>query len=116
MKCRGVTLSALTRLSVALAGALVTLFAVSLPAHAAEVDVTFSPTSIGDYCHARVSSASWIGFYEGGGLRCYAGGPGGNLQYAGSGDPYLACKYLTVDVVKSARRGPYDSLVCTVIR
>ncbi|WP_113704129.1 hypothetical protein [Nonomuraea lactucae] len=104
---RGLMLSSVT---------LATLLAVAVPAQAAEVDVTFGPTSIGDYCAAKVSSSAWIGFYEAGGLRCYSGGPGGNLRYAGSGDPYLACKHLTTDVVMSARRGPSDSLVCRVIR
>ncbi|MFC4115027.1 hypothetical protein [Nonomuraea zeae] len=92
------------------------LIAAALPAHAAVVDVSFGPVSIGDYCHAKVSSSSWIGFYESGGLRCYNGGMGGALQYAGSGDPYLACKHLTTDVVMAALRGPSDSLVCRVIR
>jgi hypothetical protein len=101
----------LTLLSIASAA----LIAVAIPAQAAVVDVTFGPASIGDYCHAKVSSSSWIGFYESGGLRCYNGGPG-PLQYAGSGDPYLACKYLTTDVVMSALRGPSDSLLCRVIR
>jgi hypothetical protein len=59
----------------------------------------FSPLSIGDYCHANVNSAAWIGFYEGSGLRCYGSGPGaGGPQFVGSGSPYLACKYLTPDV------------------
>ncbi|WP_433518925.1 hypothetical protein ACQP2T_27485 [Nonomuraea sp. CA-143628] len=92
-----------------------TLITLALPAQAAEMDVTFGPTSIGDYCHAKVSSASWIGFYEAGGLRCYASGTGGPPQYAGSGDPYLACKYLTPEVVMSARRGTSDALVCRVV-
>lgn len=39
-----------------------TLLAVALPAQAAVVDVPFGPVSIGDYCHAKVNSASWIGF------------------------------------------------------
>jgi hypothetical protein len=99
-----------------LAIASATLIALTLPAQAAVVDIPFGPTSIGDYCHAKVSSSSWIGFYESGGLRCYSGGPGGSLQYAGSGDPYLACKYLTTDVVMSALRGASDSLICRVIR
>ncbi|GAA3609270.1 hypothetical protein GCM10022419_112820 [Nonomuraea rosea] len=102
----------LTLLSIASAA----LIAIALPAQAAVVDVPFGPSSIGDYCHAKVSSSSWIGFYEAGGLRCYSGGMGGALQYAGSGDPYLACKYLTTDVVMAAVRGASDSLVCRVIR
>jgi hypothetical protein len=49
--------------------------------------------------------------------RCYGGGPGGGgLQYVGSGNPYLACKYLTIDVVMSAFRNASDSLVCRVVR
>ena len=91
------------------------LVAVAAPAQAAVVDVTFGPVSIGDYCHAKVSSSSWIGFYEAGGLRCYTGGPG-PMQYAGSGDPYLACKYLTTDVVMAALRGTSDALICRVVR
>jgi hypothetical protein len=90
--------------------------ATAMPAQAAEVDLSFGPLSIGDYCHANVSSSAFIGFYESGGLRCYAGGMGGGLQYTGSGSPYLACKYLTTDVVMSALRGASDSLVCRVIR
>src|SRR4051794_2723559 len=106
---RAVTLAATTLLGG------VTALATAAPAQAAEVDVTFGPTSIGDYCHAGVSSSASIGFYEAGGLRCYASGSPGGLQYAGSGNPYMACKYLTIDVVMSASRGPSDSLVCRVI-
>ncbi|MFI7112908.1 hypothetical protein ACIBK9_41810 [Nonomuraea sp. NPDC050227] len=101
----------LALLSLAAAG----LLALAAPAQAAVVDVTFGPVSIGDYCHAKVSSSSWIGFYESGGLRCYTGGPG-PMTYAGSGDPYLACKFLTTDVVMSALRGTSDALVCRVVR
>ncbi|MEU5862199.1 MULTISPECIES: hypothetical protein [unclassified Nonomuraea] len=92
------------------------LLAVAAPAQAAVVDVPFGPLSIGDYCHAKVNSASWIGFYESGGLRCYTEGPGGTRAYAGSGDPYLACKFLTTDVVMSALRGTSDALICRVVR
>ncbi|WP_433618003.1 hypothetical protein ACQP2P_19750 [Dactylosporangium sp. CA-139114] len=94
-----------------LAGAATVAFAA--PAHAATVDVAFGPLSIGDYCHSRYPTA-WIGFYESSGLRCYTGSS--PLQYVGSGDPYLACKYLTPDVVMSASRGASDALVCRVIR
>ncbi|BCB77909.1 hypothetical protein GCM10022251_37760 [Phytohabitans flavus] len=94
--------------TLACAGAL----AIAAPAQAAVVDVPFGPLSIGDYCHSRYATA-WIGFYESSGLRCYGGTP---MQYVGSGDPYLACKYLTVDVVMSAFRGNSDALVCRVIR
>jgi hypothetical protein len=90
--------------------------ATAAPAQAAVVDVPFGPLSIGDYCHASVSSSASIGFYESSGLRCYASGSPGGLQYVGSGSPYLACKYLTIDVVMSALRGPSDSLVCRVVR
>ncbi|MET7397898.1 hypothetical protein ABZS66_30860 [Dactylosporangium sp. NPDC005572] len=83
------------------------------PAQAAVVDVPFGPLSIGDYCHSKYPSA-WIGFYESSGLRCYTGSS--PLTYVGSGDPYLACKYLTADVVMSAFRGSSDALVCRVIR
>jgi hypothetical protein len=108
---RAITLAAGAMLGGALA------LATAAPAQAVEVDVPFGPTSIGDYCHASVSSSAFIGFYESGGLRCYASGPTGTgLQYVGSGSPYLACKYLTTDVVMSATRGPSDSLVCRVIR
>lgn len=90
--------------------------ALATPAHAATVDLTFGPLSIGDYCHAKVNSTAWIGFYESSGLRCYKSATGGGLQYVGQGDPYLACKYLTTDVVMSAFRGASDALVCRVIR
>ncbi|BCB90959.1 hypothetical protein [Phytohabitans suffuscus] len=96
--------------TLACAGAL----AVAAPAQAAVVDIPFGPLSIGDYCHSRYPSA-WIGFYESSGLRCYTGS-GGPPQYVGSGDPYLACKFLTTDVVMSAFRGTADSLVCRVVR
>ena len=86
------------------------------PAQAATVDIPFGPLSIGDYCHAQVNASAWTGFYESGGLRCYADAVGGTLQYAGSGDPYLACKYLTTDVVMTALRGAGNGLVCRVIR
>jgi hypothetical protein len=102
----------LTLLSVSFA----VLLVVVSPARADVVDIPFGPSSIGDYCHAKVNTSSWIGFYEAGGLRCYITGMGGAPQYAGSGDPYLACKYLTTDVVMSARRGSSDALVCSVIR
>ncbi|WP_432826592.1 hypothetical protein [Dactylosporangium sp. CA-092794] len=88
--------------------------AIATPAHAAVADVTFGPLSIGDYCHSRYPAA-WIGFYESAGLRCYSGSPSPQ-QYVGSGDPYLACKYLTTDVVMSAFRGTSDALVCRVVR
>jgi len=90
--------------------------AMAAPAHAATVDIPFGPLSIGDYCHAQVSTAAWTGFYESSGLRCYTSGAGGTLQYVGSGDPYLACKYLTTDVVMSALRSTGNGLVCRVIR
>ncbi|GAA2619940.1 hypothetical protein GCM10010399_58830 [Dactylosporangium fulvum] len=89
-------------------------FAVAAPAQAAVVDLPFGPLSIGDYCHSRYPTA-WIGFYESSGLRCYTGS-GTPLQYVGTGDPYLACKYLTSDVVMSAIRGSADALVCRVVR
>ncbi|WP_432992378.1 hypothetical protein [Dactylosporangium sp. CA-233914] len=95
-----------------LAGAATLAFAA--PAHAATVDVPFGPLSIGDYCHSKYSAA-WIGFYEASGLRCYNASVT-PMQYVGSGDPYLACKYLTPDVVMSAFRGSADALVCRVIR
>jgi hypothetical protein len=107
---RAVTLAATTLLGGAMA------LATAAPAHAVEVDVPFGPLSIGDYCHASVSSSAFIGFYESSGLRCYASGSSGGLQFVGSGSPYLACKFLTTDVVMSASRGPSDSLVCRVIR
>jgi hypothetical protein len=90
--------------------------AVAAPAQAATVDIPFGPLSIGDYCHAAVSTTAWIGFYEGAGLRCYQSGTGTSLQYVGQANPYLACKYLTTDVVMSAFRGTSDALVCRVIR
>ncbi|MBP2327667.1 hypothetical protein JOF56_008052 [Kibdelosporangium banguiense] len=107
---RAVTLAATSLIGGALA------LATAAPAQAAVVDVPFGPSSIGDYCHANVGSSATIGFYESGGLRCYASGSPGGLQYVGSGNPYLACKYLTIDVVMSALRGPSDSLVCRVVR
>ncbi|WP_018353320.1 hypothetical protein [Longispora albida] len=85
------------------------------PAHAATVDLTFGPLSIGDYCRAKVATSAFIGFHEGS-LRCYTYGAGTSLQYVGTGDAYLACKYLTTDVVSAALRGPSGSLVCRVIR
>lgn len=105
-------------LTLAASLALTTTAAVALatPAQAAVVDLTFGPLSIGDYCAAKVSSTAWIGFYESTGLRCYRSGPTGGLQFAGYGDPYLACKHLTIDVVMAGLRGPSDALVCRVIR
>ncbi|MCT9929299.1 hypothetical protein N5079_03600 [Planotetraspora sp. A-T 1434] len=76
----------------------------------ASTNVTFGPTSIGEYCHAQVSSFAWIGF-DRGSIQCYGGN--GN-QYAGSGSPYAACDYLTTGVVLSASRGASDSLVCEI--
>ena len=81
-------------------------------ANAAVVDLGFGPLSIGDYCHANVSASAWIGFYKPDGLKCYAT----PQQYVGSGSPYLACKYLTTDVVMAALRDPYDGLICRVVR
>ncbi|WP_214409683.1 hypothetical protein [Sphaerisporangium fuscum] len=87
------------------------------PARAlATVDVTFGPVSIGDYCYAKVNTSSFIGFYESGGVNCYTRGTGGNLSFVGRGDPYLACKYLTPDVVMSAFAGTGGALVCRVVR
>ncbi|MGI5239212.1 hypothetical protein [Dactylosporangium sp. CA-139066] len=82
------------------------------PAQASTVDLTFGPLSIGEYCHAQVSSSALIGLYESAGLRCYSG----SNVYVGTGDAYLACKYLTTDVVMAALRGPSNALVCRVIR
>lgn len=90
--------------------------AMAAPAHAATVDIPFGPLSIGDYCHAQVNATAWTGFYEGSGLRCYTDGTGGTLRYVASGDAYLACKYLTTDVVMSALHGPSNGLICRVIR
>ncbi|MEV0969327.1 hypothetical protein [Microtetraspora glauca] len=94
------------------------VFTVSSPAQAQTVDLTFGPLSIGDYCHAKVSSSAWIGFYQSDNvLRCYASGSTSSaLVYAGQGDPYLACKYLTSDVISAAFRGSSDALVCRAIR
>lgn len=89
------------------------LLAFAAPAQAAVVDIPYGPWSIGEYCHSRYPAA-WLGFYESSGLRCYTGS-GNPGQYVGSGDPYLACKYLTPEVVMSAFRGSGDSLVCRVI-
>lgn len=99
-----------------LAAAALAVTALAAPAHAATVDLTEGPLSIGDYCHAQVSSAAFIGFYEAAGLRCYGNGAGGTLVYQGTGDAYLACKYLTTDVVMAALHGPSNSLICRVIR
>ncbi|WP_329100438.1 hypothetical protein OG792_18280 [Micromonospora sp. NBC_01699] len=100
-----------TGLLLALVGAL----AFATPAQAAVVDVPFGPLSIAGYCQSKYPTA-WIGFYESTGLRCYANPPGTLLHYVGPGDPYLACKHLTYDVVMTAFRGPSDALVCRVIR
>ncbi len=90
--------------------------AVATPAQAAFVDIPFGPLSIGDYCSAKVSSTAWIGFYESSGLRCYRTAPSGGLQFAGAGDPSLAGKHLTTDVVAAALRGSSDALICRVVR
>src|SRR5687768_11131503 len=79
-------------------------------AYAATVDRTFSPLAVGDYCRTKYAGAMH-GFYEASGLRCYRPS-GSSLVYLGPADPYLACKYLTNEVVQSAFRGPYDSTVC----
>ncbi|WP_329079514.1 MULTISPECIES: hypothetical protein [unclassified Streptosporangium] len=74
------------------------------------VDLVFSPLYVGDYCRAKVNSAAYIGFYRNNSISCHGSG------YLGQGDPYLACKYLTTDVVMSALPGPYEALLCRVIR
>ncbi|WP_027346654.1 hypothetical protein [Hamadaea tsunoensis] len=104
------------RIATVLAAATLAVVGLAGPAHAATVDLPEGPLSIGDYCHAQVSSAAWIGFYESSGLRCYSSGTGGSLVYQGTGDAYLACKYLTTDVVMAALHGASNSLICRVIR
>ncbi|GAA2357570.1 hypothetical protein [Dactylosporangium salmoneum] len=100
------------RLGALAAASLLTVFTFASPAHASTVDLTFGPLSIGEYCHAQVSASALVGLYESSGLRCYSGA---NV-YVGSGDPYLACKYLTTDVVMTALRGQSGALICRVIR
>ncbi|WP_229403367.1 hypothetical protein [Micromonospora okii] len=106
----------LATLAAAAALACAGTFAIASPAQAVTIDLTFSPLRIGEYCAAKVSSSAWIGFYESSGLRCYGNALGGGLAFAGQGDPYLACKHLTLDVVMAALRGPSDVLICRVIR
>ena len=103
----------LRRVITLVAGGVLSL-AVATPAQATVVDQTFGPLSIGDYCYSNVHTSAFIGFYEGGGLRCYSRGPSGNLQYVGAGNPYQACDYLTTGTVITSWRGPSDSLVCRV--
>ncbi|MEV4111591.1 hypothetical protein [Nonomuraea sp. NPDC049695] len=63
------------------------------PAQAAVVEVTYGPTSLGDYCSAKVNASSTIGFYNGG-LSCYRWSTGGSgMTYTGSGSASAACAY-----------------------
>ncbi|MEU9884986.1 hypothetical protein [Sphaerisporangium sp. NPDC051011] len=117
MPRRAITL--LSRSSALLAGSVLAgaaVLATTAPAQArtlATIDIVMSPVRLGDYCMAKVHPDSLIGLYQST-LGCYKRGPGSSVTYVGQGDPYQACQYLTNDVVVSTRRGPSDSLVCTV--
>ncbi|MER6002860.1 hypothetical protein ABT120_30120 [Nonomuraea angiospora] len=83
------------------------------PAQAADVEVTYSPISLGDYCSARVNSSSTIGFYNGG-LSCYRWSSGGSgMTYTGSGSASAACAYFnpTYTYLGSAQ-GASQALIC----
>ncbi|MEO3856690.1 hypothetical protein [Acrocarpospora sp. B8E8] len=86
------------------------------PAQAAIVDIPFGPLSIGEYCAAKIHPDAWIGFYEASGLKCYTPSGSSGLIFRGTGDPYLACKHLTADVIMAALRGPSDGIVCRAVR
>ncbi|MGR6916732.1 hypothetical protein ACU635_21035 [[Actinomadura] parvosata] len=100
-----------------LAAALTSLGALSLTstaAHAAVVEVTFGPVSLGDYCAAKVNSSSTIGFYNGS-LGCYRWSTGGTgTTPTGYGSASAACAYLSPAATYiSHAQGPSQSLKCT---
>lgn len=101
-------------LLIALLACLGALSVAAAPAQAAEVEVTYSPISLGDYCSARVSSSSTIGFYSGS-LSCYRWGSGGGsgMIYTGSGSASAACAYFnpTATYLGSAQ-GASQALIC----
>ncbi|WP_066368816.1 hypothetical protein [Herbidospora mongoliensis] len=92
-----------------------TLVATSTPAHAVIVNLNFGPLSIGEYCAAKIHPAAWLGLYEASGLRCYTP-QGSGLIFRGTGDPYLACKHLTTDVIAGATRIAGDGISCQAVR
>ncbi|MFF0576156.1 hypothetical protein [Streptosporangium saharense] len=84
---------------------------IATPAHAATQDAVVSPLSIGDYCHQKVASWSWIGFYKLHGLACYGGYNGD--QYAGGIYPEAVCAFHYPNrVLVTTLRGPSESLIC----
>ncbi|GAB1822955.1 hypothetical protein [Herbidospora sp. RD11066] len=85
------------------------------PAQAVIVNLNFGPLSIGEYCAAKVHPLAWLGLYEASGLRCYTP-QGSGLIFRGTGDPYMACKHLTTDVIAGATRIAGDGLSCQAVR
>ncbi|GAA0911554.1 hypothetical protein [Nonomuraea longicatena] len=88
----------LRRALVLIFAALACAAALSAPAQAqaartADVEVVMSPLSLGEYCAARVSPSSTVGFYNGW-LGCYRWSTGGTgLVYNGSGSAPDACRW-----------------------
>ncbi|MEV7007829.1 hypothetical protein [Streptosporangium sp. NPDC051022] len=80
------------------------------PAQAQIIEAGESPISTGEYCAAKVDSASGVGLFERGSLRCYDW----NLTFKGTGDPYEACRFRRPDrVVVGVKEGlPSHYLIC----
>ncbi|MFG6200572.1 hypothetical protein [Nonomuraea sp. JJY05] len=97
----------------ALLACLGALFISAAPAQAADVEVTYSPLSLGDYCSAKVNSSSTIGFYNGG-LSCYRWSSGGSgMTYTGSGSASAACAYFNPTYTYLGyAQGASQALIC----
>ncbi|MER7205654.1 hypothetical protein ABZ470_08205 [Streptosporangium sp. NPDC020072] len=89
---------------------------VAAPAQAAVVEQGQGPMNTGEYCAAKVSYGSELGFYEYGSIRCYSTDRNGRLVYKGSGDPVAACRYShPTKVVVGAKEGlPGHYLICLI--
>ncbi|SDH55381.1 hypothetical protein SAMN05421505_1185 [Sinosporangium album] len=98
--------------ALACAGALAATSPAHAAAHAAaNVDIVYSPLSLGEYCMAHLSPQATIGFYEYGSVRCYRTQNG--LTYAGSASPHSVCAYFRPHPVVSVGQGVSGALICT---
>lgn len=87
----------------------------AVPAQAARsagnIEVVYSPLSLGEYCAAQVNSFSTIGFYNGG-LSCHRWS-GTGLTYTGSGSPSAACVYFNPTYTYTGyAQGGSQALIC----
>ncbi|PZG43449.1 hypothetical protein C1I98_18370 [Spongiactinospora gelatinilytica] len=104
-------LAALTATSLACLGTLAVSATPAQARQAAVAEWVASPHSLGDYCHAKISVLSSIGFYNGS-LMCYGTNHTG-LFRTGSGDPGAACQFLLPHrTIVGYSQGVSQALVC----